>query len=63
MKTYPLPTPYLATNFANSEGLCYEAEEVRQCLCSGKKESTIMPLQHTQIVANIMDTVMHQLGR
>lgn len=63
MKTFPLPTPYLPTNFAKSEGLCYEAEAVRQCLSSGKKESDIMPLQHTQIVANIMDTAMQQLGR
>ena len=62
-KTFPLPTPYLPTNFQRSEGLGYEAEAVRQCLNSGKKESDIMPLQHTQVVANIMDSVMKQIGR
>lgn len=61
--TFPLPTPYLPTNFARSEGMCYEAQEVRKCLNDGKRESDIMPLQHTQIVANIMDAVMEQLGR
>ena len=43
--------------------LSYEAEAVRQCINNGKKESDIMPLSHTQITANIMETVMKQLGR
>lgn len=60
---YPLPDPYLPTKFANSVGMCYQAEAVRQCINSGKKESEIMSFQHTQIVADIMDTVMKQLGR
>ena len=60
---YPLPKPYLPTKFLNSVGMCYQAEAVRQCINSGKKESEVMSLQHTQIVADIMDTVMKQLGR
>ena len=60
---FPLPAPHLPVNNLNSTGLCYEAEEVRQCIRSGKTESEIMPLVHTQMVANIMDTVMKQLGR
>ena len=44
-------------------GYPYEAKEVRECLENGKKESDIMPLQHTQIVANIMDNVLEHLGR
>ena len=32
---YPLPEPYLPTNFLNSTGMRYEAEEVRQCLLKG----------------------------
>ena len=60
---FSLPDPYLPTNFLNSSGMCYEAEAVRQCLESGKKECEVMTLEHTQIVADIMDTVMNQLGR
>ena len=59
---FPLPTPYMSTNYANSVGLCYEAEEVKSCLEGGKKESDIMPLSHTQITADIMETAMSQLG-
>lgn len=59
---FPLPEPYLPTNYLNSSGLGYQAEEVRACLSQGKTESEIMPLRQTQIVANIMDSVMKQLG-
>uniref|UniRef100_A0A1X7UZZ8 Trans-1,2-dihydrobenzene-1,2-diol dehydrogenase n=1 Tax=Amphimedon queenslandica TaxID=400682 RepID=A0A1X7UZZ8_AMPQE len=61
-KEFPLPKPYQPTNFANSEGMCYEAEEVRRCLQEGKKESDIMTLNETQLVADIMDDIMKQLG-
>ena len=61
-KEFPLPKPYQPTNFANSEGMCYEAEEIRRCLQEGKKESDIMPLNETQLVADIMDDIMKQLG-
>ena len=59
---FPLPTPYLPTNFARSEGMCYEAEGVRECILAGRKESDVMTLDHTQIVADIMETVMRNLG-
>ncbi|MEQ2305113.1 hypothetical protein AMECASPLE_034250, partial [Ameca splendens] len=29
---YPVPEPYLPLNFPNGTGMCYEAQEVRQCL-------------------------------
>ena len=61
-KTFPLPTPYLPTKFENSEGMNYEAQEVRQCLNGGKKESEIMPLYQTQIVADIMETAIQQIA-
>ena len=63
VEEFPLPRPFLPTTFTNGVGLCYEAEAVRQCINSGKKESDIMSLQHTQIVADVMDTVKKQLGR
>ena len=59
---FPLEPGYLPMNYSNSEGLGYEAEEVRNCLQQGKKESDIMPLRQTQLVAEIMDSVMKQLG-
>jgi dihydrodiol dehydrogenase / D-xylose 1-dehydrogenase (NADP) len=61
-KEYPLPEPYMPTVFANSQGFCYEAEEVRQCLQEGKKESSIQSLNDTVVVAEIMDEIMKQIG-
>lgn len=52
----------LPLNFLNSEGLGYEAEHVRICLLAGKKQSDVMPLEHSLIVAEIMESVMKQLG-
>ena len=62
IKEYPLPKPYMPTNFTNSEGFCYEAEEIRRCLGEGKKESDIMSLKETQLIAEIMDEVLKQVG-
>ena len=59
---FPLEPGYLPINYSNSEGLGYEAEEVRSCLQERKTESDIMPLRETQLVAEIMDTIMKQLG-
>ena len=59
---FPLPAPYLPTNFNNSVGLRYEAMEVKACLDSNRKESEIMPLSHTQITMEIMEDVLKQLG-
>lgn len=59
---FPLPKCSKPMNFTNSEGLSYEANEIRACLLKGKKESDEMTLTHSQIVADIMDEVMSQLG-
>ena len=59
---FSLPTVELPLNFRNSEGFAYEVEHVRMCLEAGKKESDVMPLEHTLIVAEIMESVMKQLG-
>ena len=61
-KEFPLPEPYLPTNYLNSTGMRYEAEEVHACIKAGKKESSIMPLEQTLIVAEISEEVMKQLG-
>ncbi|KAM4650883.1 trans-1,2-dihydrobenzene-1,2-diol dehydrogenase-like isoform 1-T1 [Discoglossus pictus] len=59
---YPLPPTTKSLNFNNSTGLSYEAEHVRQCLLKGLKESPIMSLADSQLLANIMDEVRKQLG-
>ena len=62
MLDYPLPSVGESLNFVNSAGFGYEAEHVRKCLQAGMKQSDVMPLEHTLIVAEIMDSVLKQLG-
>ncbi|KAL2088837.1 hypothetical protein ACEWY4_015736 [Coilia grayii] len=59
---YPLPEPYLPLNFLNSIGMRYEAEEVRQCLLKGMKESPRMSLADSALLAEIMDEARRQVG-
>ncbi|XP_059213831.1 trans-1,2-dihydrobenzene-1,2-diol dehydrogenase-like [Centropristis striata] len=59
---YPLPEPCLPLNFTNSTGLRYEAEEVRQCLLKGLKESPRMPLADSVLLTGIMDEIRKQVG-
>uniref|UniRef100_A0A673XVE2 Trans-1,2-dihydrobenzene-1,2-diol dehydrogenase n=1 Tax=Salmo trutta TaxID=8032 RepID=A0A673XVE2_SALTR len=62
MTQYPLPEPSLPLNFTNSTGLRYEAEEVRQCLLKGLKESPRMPLSESALLTEIMDERRKQVG-
>ena len=59
---YPVPSHGKPVFIRNSEGLVYEANEVRGCLLKGKMESEGMTQSHTQVVSDIMDEVMTQLG-
>ncbi|KAL4613215.1 trans-1,2-dihydrobenzene-1,2-diol dehydrogenase-like [Arapaima gigas] len=59
---YPLPESRLPLNFINGTGMCYEAEEVRQCLLKGLKESIRMPLADSALLAEIMDEARRQVG-
>ncbi|XP_075045654.1 trans-1,2-dihydrobenzene-1,2-diol dehydrogenase-like [Mixophyes fleayi] len=59
---YPVPPTTKALNFSNSTGLSYEAEHVRQCLLKGLKQSPIMSLAESELLASIMDEVHIQLG-
>ncbi|XP_029441613.1 trans-1,2-dihydrobenzene-1,2-diol dehydrogenase [Rhinatrema bivittatum] len=59
---YPLPPTTETMNFTNSTGLSYEAEHVRQCLLKGLKESPIMSLADSELVAYIIDEARQQLG-
>ncbi|KAJ8340675.1 hypothetical protein SKAU_G00353080 [Synaphobranchus kaupii] len=59
---YMLPEPSMPLNFTNSTGLRYEAEEVRQCLLKGLKESSRMSLEESSLLAEIMDEARRQVG-
>ncbi|XP_036399245.1 trans-1,2-dihydrobenzene-1,2-diol dehydrogenase-like [Megalops cyprinoides] len=61
-REYPLPEPSLPLNFTNSTGLRYEAEEVRQCLLKGLKESSQMSLADSSLLTEIMDEARRQVG-
>lgn len=59
---YPLPEPYLPLNFINSTGMRYEAEEVRQCLLKGLKESSVMSHADSLLLAEVEDEIRRQVG-
>ncbi|XP_029978845.1 trans-1,2-dihydrobenzene-1,2-diol dehydrogenase [Sphaeramia orbicularis] len=59
---YPVPEPYLPLNFINSTGMRYEAEEVRQCLLKGLKESSIMSHADSLLLAEVEDEIRRQVG-
>ncbi|XP_043952562.1 trans-1,2-dihydrobenzene-1,2-diol dehydrogenase-like isoform X2 [Gambusia affinis] len=59
---YPVPEPSLPLNFTNSTGMCYEAEEVRQCLLKGLKESPVMPHADSLLLAEMEDEIRRQVG-
>ncbi|KAK5600983.1 hypothetical protein CRENBAI_005833 [Crenichthys baileyi] len=59
---YPVPEPYLPLNFTNSTGMRYEAEEVRQCLLKGLKESSVMPHADSLLLAELEDGIRRQVG-
>ncbi|KAK7080300.1 hypothetical protein SK128_016097 [Halocaridina rubra] len=58
----PLPKSGQKFNFVNSQGLMYEAQEVRMCLKKGLLESPSLPLDETLIIAEIMETMRKQVG-
>ncbi|XP_041796764.1 trans-1,2-dihydrobenzene-1,2-diol dehydrogenase [Chelmon rostratus] len=59
---YPVPEPYLPLNFLNSTGMRYEAEEVRQCLLKGLKESAVMSHADSLLLAEVEDEIRRQVG-
>uniref|UniRef100_A0A3Q3X8B6 Trans-1,2-dihydrobenzene-1,2-diol dehydrogenase n=1 Tax=Mola mola TaxID=94237 RepID=A0A3Q3X8B6_MOLML len=59
---YPLPEPYLPLNFINSTGMRYEAEEVRQCVLKGLKESAVMSHADSLLLAELEDEIRRQIG-
>ncbi|XP_055851312.1 trans-1,2-dihydrobenzene-1,2-diol dehydrogenase-like [Episyrphus balteatus] len=61
-KEWVLPKGKHKTNFPNSEGLRYEAEEVRKCILEGKLQSEHMSHNESLLVAHIEDSIRKQVG-
>ncbi|XP_029953543.1 trans-1,2-dihydrobenzene-1,2-diol dehydrogenase [Salarias fasciatus] len=59
---YPLPEPGMALNFPSSTGMRYEAQEVRQCLLTGLKESQVMSHADSLLLAEVEDEIRRQIG-
>ncbi|KAM6950123.1 trans-1,2-dihydrobenzene-1,2-diol dehydrogenase-like [Lycodopsis pacificus] len=59
---YPVPDPCLPLNFLNSTGMRYEAEEVRQCLLKGLKESAVVSHADSILLAEVEDEIRRQVG-
>ncbi|XP_028296129.1 trans-1,2-dihydrobenzene-1,2-diol dehydrogenase [Gouania willdenowi] len=59
---YPVPEPSLPLNFIDSTGMRYEAEEVRQCLLKGLKESAVMSHSDSVLLAELEDEIRRQVG-
>ncbi|XP_074164300.1 trans-1,2-dihydrobenzene-1,2-diol dehydrogenase [Sminthopsis crassicaudata] len=49
-------------NFVHSMGMVHEAQHVRQCLLQGLKESPLMPLAESELLADILEESRRQIG-
>ncbi|XP_055917937.1 trans-1,2-dihydrobenzene-1,2-diol dehydrogenase-like [Eupeodes corollae] len=61
-KEWVVPKGKQKTNFPNSEGLRYEAEEVRKCILDGKLQSEHMNHNESLLVARIEDSIRKEIG-
>jgi dihydrodiol dehydrogenase / D-xylose 1-dehydrogenase (NADP) len=59
---YPYPEAKFPFNFTNSAGLQYEAQHVRECLQKGLTESSVISLDETLLLAELMEEVRKQVG-
>lgn len=61
-KEFSLPKAPHPFNLFNSCGLRYEAEEARQCINSGRLESSSVPHSESLLIARIQDEIRKQIG-
>lgn len=62
-KEFPLPpAPGKEFNFTNGAGMVYEAKHVRECLRKGLKESPVIPLAESELLADILEEVRKAIG-
>ncbi|XP_008567534.1 PREDICTED: trans-1,2-dihydrobenzene-1,2-diol dehydrogenase [Galeopterus variegatus] len=60
---FPLPpTPNKEFNFLNGAGMSYEAQHVRECLRKGLKESPVITLAESELLADILEEVRKAIG-
>ncbi|ODM97442.1 Trans-1,2-dihydrobenzene-1,2-diol dehydrogenase [Orchesella cincta] len=59
---FDLPKLNKPVYYGNSEGLAYEAEEVRRCITKGLLESPLLPLNESLLIAEIMESIRKQIG-
>jgi len=59
---FPLPENNGKFCYPNSQGLLYEADEVRRCLQEGLTESPYMPLEESKVFAYIIEEIRRQIG-
>lgn len=62
IKTWELPKTNKFLNFPNSQGLCYQAIAVRDCISNNKLESNIVLHNESLLIAGIQDTIRQQIG-
>ncbi|PNI29173.1 DHDH isoform 1 [Pan troglodytes] len=61
-KEFPLPPVPKDCNFDNRAGMSYEAKHVRECLRKGMKESPVIPLSESELLADILEEVRKAIG-
>uniref|UniRef100_A0A5F9C5F0 Dihydrodiol dehydrogenase n=1 Tax=Oryctolagus cuniculus TaxID=9986 RepID=A0A5F9C5F0_RABIT len=62
-KEFPLaPEENKKFNYRNGMGMSYEAQHVRDCLRKGLKESPVIPLAESQLLADILEEVRKAIG-
>ncbi|XP_029425286.1 trans-1,2-dihydrobenzene-1,2-diol dehydrogenase isoform X2 [Nannospalax galili] len=61
-KEFPLPILGKKYNFLNGEGFSYEANHVRECLRKGLKESPLVPLAESELLAEILEEARKAIG-
>uniref|UniRef100_A0A8D2DMF5 Dihydrodiol dehydrogenase n=1 Tax=Sciurus vulgaris TaxID=55149 RepID=A0A8D2DMF5_SCIVU len=61
-KEFPLPQVPKKFNFMNGSGMRYEAIHVRECLRKGLKESPMIPLAESELLAEILEEVRKIIG-
>ncbi|XP_006868238.1 PREDICTED: trans-1,2-dihydrobenzene-1,2-diol dehydrogenase [Chrysochloris asiatica] len=61
-KEFPLPPTADKFNFTNGTGMSYEAKHVLECLRKGLKESPVIPLAESELLADILEEVRKVIG-
>ncbi|XP_057569444.1 trans-1,2-dihydrobenzene-1,2-diol dehydrogenase isoform X1 [Hippopotamus amphibius kiboko] len=62
-KEFPLPpAPGKEFNYTNGMGMSYEAKHVRECLQKGLKESPVIPLAESELLADVLEEVRKAIG-